>query len=289
MSSSPHDLQIHVRFRGNVFGPFTPDELRDLVRRGRSASTWEISLDRQTWRPIGELETLVRSACLPLQFDVDKLPATIDENGAPSAVSVYSPGQSAPGSGTSEGTNATSPGTGEALWYYADGEEHVGPVPESRIIALIREGVLKASSLVWTLNMETWRPVSETRLRRVLPKAVAADRTPMPMATGDTPVPSLPSVSGISVSLNRDRLKFGLVALACIAGVCLLLKLLLLPSSGGGLHLLAELSECGVLVGLILVALAGQAWLNETFPTERARDRIPGGQGQDDVFPDALP
>lgn len=268
MSPSSQDLQIHVRFRGNIFGPFTPDELRDLIRRGRSASTWEISLDRQSWRPISELESLVRSAHLPLQLDTDELPETFDEDGLPAGVTLSIPGQPLSAPSTRDGAGATTGGATEALWYYADGDQRMGPVPESRMIALIREGVIKPATLVWTLNMETWRPVSETRLKRALPEAVVTDRRPTPVLTGEAPAPALPPIRRLSLSLNLDRLQFGLVALASVAGVSLVLRLLSLLLSGSGLYLLVELSECGVLAGLILVALAARAWLREAFPTE---------------------
>ena len=290
MSSSPQDLQIHVRFRGNVFGPFTPDELRDLIRHGRSASTWQISLDKQTWRPITELEALVRSACLPLQLDTDDLPGSIDDVSAPVGVPLSVTGQPSSGHETQAGTISTG-GTAEALWYYADGEQRVGPVPESRIIALIREGVLKPSTLVWTVNMETWRPVSETRLRRALPEVVTVNRQPGPSFARETAAPPLLPIRRMSMSLNRDRLEFGLIALASVAGVSMVLKLLLLPVSGGGLHLLVELTECGVLASLILVALAGRAWLKEAFATETDLNDLtpPDLQHQTQVPPDVPP
>lgn len=49
---------IYIRSRGKIDGPFTPDELRQLRRRGRFAEFHEISADRRTWQPATVLTEL---------------------------------------------------------------------------------------------------------------------------------------------------------------------------------------------------------------------------------------
>ncbi|WP_114967154.1 DUF805 domain-containing protein [Alkalilacustris brevis] len=53
-------------------------------------------------------------------------------------------------------------------WYYVAEGEARGPLPEGEIIHLIRNGEVKANTLVWTEGMQDWAPASdhfETRRR----------------------------------------------------------------------------------------------------------------------------
>jgi hypothetical protein len=75
--------------------------------------------------------------------------------------------------------------TGPAIeqWYYAKGNERIGPIPKTELIILIRQGVIGPETLAWSEGMDDWAPISTTRLtcapkmkkeydeiRRALPK-----------------------------------------------------------------------------------------------------------------------
>src|SRR5579885_2066360 len=49
----------------------------------------------------------------------------------------------------------------EALWFYSDGTDRDGPIPESVMHQLLRFGTLEADTLVWTAGMSMWQPASE--------------------------------------------------------------------------------------------------------------------------------
>lgn len=267
MSGSQGDILIHVRFRGNLFGPYTPDELRDMMRKGRTPSTWEISLDRQTWRPIRELEALVRSAYPALAAD-DSGTDMAEPAIVYPAESSQIPRPAEMSTGDRQARTATE--FGEAQWYYAEGDRQIGPVPESRMMALARAGELSPQTLVWTLNMETWRPLVETRLRQALkggersePVVTVTTASTIPESASPTVAPPLLPET---LSLQREQLTFLLAALAVASGVALLLKLILLPFAMGGLVLLAAAAECAVLGLLTIIALITRSILQGKSP-----------------------
>ena len=44
-------------------------------------------------------------------------------------------------------------------WFYAKGEERVGPVDDAEMDGLVRSGGITADTLVWKEGMETWQPL----------------------------------------------------------------------------------------------------------------------------------
>ncbi len=49
----------------------------------------------------------------------------------------------------------------EADWYYERGGQQQGPVPKSKLEALLRSGELGPTTLVWTESMEEWTPATK--------------------------------------------------------------------------------------------------------------------------------
>jgi hypothetical protein len=47
-------------------------------------------------------------------------------------------------------------------WYYAEDGQQQGPVPQDRIVEMLRSGTLAADALVWTEGMSAWAPASKT-------------------------------------------------------------------------------------------------------------------------------
>ncbi len=48
-------------------------------------------------------------------------------------------------------------------WYYVDSGNRAGPVDETELDRLVRDGVITASTLVWHAGMADWQPYEKTR------------------------------------------------------------------------------------------------------------------------------
>lgn len=75
----------------------------------------------------------------------------------------------------------------EKLWFYAAGNDRKGPVNESELLALCRQGTIKSTDLVWTEGMADWRPLQSTPLAEQLGTPSEA-----PAAEAPTPGPAAP-------------------------------------------------------------------------------------------------
>ena len=47
-------------------------------------------------------------------------------------------------------------------WYYAEGGKQIGPVDESALDDLVRQGVVRDDTLVWREGMAAWQPHAES-------------------------------------------------------------------------------------------------------------------------------
>lgn len=63
-------------------------------------------------------------------------------------------------------------------WYYADGGRQVGPVEESALDDLVRQGVVRDDTLVWREGMPNWQPHSAARGIRPAPPMPAVAASP---------------------------------------------------------------------------------------------------------------
>jgi len=60
-------------------------------------------------------------------------------------------------------------------WYYAKQGERYGPVPQSRLARLLRDGELGPEDYVWTKGMTEWRPAREVKqFQEILQQGAAA-------------------------------------------------------------------------------------------------------------------
>ncbi|HVU17123.1 MAG TPA: DUF4339 domain-containing protein [Candidatus Didemnitutus sp.] len=59
-------------------------------------------------------------------------------------------------------------------WFYAEGKEKRGPLPEPELIALIQSGRLAADVLVWNAGLSGWKAVRDTSMAAALPAGAAA-------------------------------------------------------------------------------------------------------------------
>ena len=82
-------------------------------------------------------------------------------------------------------------------WYYASGGQQMGPVEESALDDLVRQGVVRDDTLVWRQGLAAWQPHGTARPRPAAPAPVftPAPPPPAPVASAPAAAPSAPSVA----------------------------------------------------------------------------------------------
>lgn len=304
MTVEHSDLQVHVRFRGRVFGPYSPDELRSMIQKGKTTTTWEVSLDAQNWRPIQELETLLQKVntasnaggrAPSSHSDQIDLGPVIDE-------ALYVGGKAdevediAPPMAKREEPVTAELAPPESQWYYAVNDQPQGPVPESELAAMAAAGKVSPNTLVWTVNMSEWRPLRETRLARHL-RSTPQTRQPVtqppqeeePVET-EKPRPQRSFAEEMEVVLDEEtqhlQLWFRVLLGAAIAKAVVSFLGLLYGGSAGVLGLLCDMAIAGSLIGVALLVLriinrlhlgvrflARPKRLDELYPVEKPKRR----------------
>ncbi|MGQ9504084.1 MAG: DUF4339 domain-containing protein [Thermogutta sp.] len=271
MAGEQSDVQVHVRFRGRVFGPYSLGELRNLMRKGKSTTSWEISLDTRNWRPIQELETLLQQ-----NFGL----ATADHlspssSGPPMGDEYLSEDVLHAGGVQGDGGKVISPPTQRkegvkaevaeeaGLWYYALNDQPQGPLPETQLAAMVANGTLSPGTLVWTLNMSEWCPVRETRLARYLPAGTKTSQPAVQPRLDEPPVET--SVPHLKRSFAEEleavlaeetghlRFWFGVLLVAAIVKV--IVSVLALFIGGGVFSLLCDMVIAAALIGISMLVL----------------------------------
>ncbi len=310
MSVDSSRQQIHVRFRGRVFGPYSPDELRRMVQKGKTAAMWEISFDGQNWRPIQELETLLQHghgvsaprgpspSSRGRSSDLDEAEEDVFVIGGQHAEDVHDivlPISQQQNPVTAEVVPS------ESLWYYAVNDQPRGPIPESQLAAMAAAGTIPPSTLVWTVNMSEWRPLQETRLARHLRSATVAQPAAAPSPLPDEKLDEKPRQSQVrqtgltfaeelEIVLDEETQHLNLwfrvlLATAILKAVWIVVTLI----SGGAIGwigLLCDMAITGSLIGISILMLrimarlrlgvrflARPKRLNELYPTEKPKRR----------------
>ena len=81
-------------------------------------------------------------------------------------------------------------------WFYAQNGQQVGPVEEAALDDLVRQGVVRDDTLVWTAGMPSWQPHGTARGARAMPPPVLPGTPVMaPMPPG-APMPAAPRYGG---------------------------------------------------------------------------------------------
>lgn len=138
--SQPSDMW-YVRSRGQVQGPYTVSQLRQLLERGRFGRLHEVSEDGATWRRATDIPELFSSR---VQKKVRAVPVSAEILPAEEVV-LELPESAMP--------SVTGP---EPRWMYVYNEKRLGPVPESELRALLSQGRVSVDSLVWTEGWPDW-------------------------------------------------------------------------------------------------------------------------------------
>lgn len=69
----------------------------------------------------------------------------------------------------------------DAMWFYQEDFQRVGPVGRAELAALVQQGRADASTMVWKEGMTDWQPVAQTDLADLLTKVPPPAVVPPPV------------------------------------------------------------------------------------------------------------
>lgn len=138
--------RVYVRFRGRTIGPFTPDKLREMVRRGQVTRMHELSGDGLSWMKADEFGNFFPHA-----------PGYSGAAGEMAASSTDVP----PAGSDAGGTTPVANENATAQWYAHVNGEKQGPVSLDQMRLYAEAKILKKDSLVWKAGLDAWKPASE--------------------------------------------------------------------------------------------------------------------------------
>jgi hypothetical protein len=141
-------MQLFIRVRGRVLGPFDEQKLRSLASRGQFGKMHEVSEDGVAWGHASQYSDLFR----PSELAVVAVESAGDQEQRQESGGHVVVTKSPPNS--SQSNNIVD-------WYYnSDGREE-GPVTLAILQAMIRSGELSLHVPVWTSGMNHWLPASK--------------------------------------------------------------------------------------------------------------------------------
>lgn len=158
------DIQLYVRMRGRVLGPFDEGKLQGLAKRGQLSRLHEVSQDAMVW---------VRASEYPDLF------LFLDGTGAGKAEpdsNKASSGRGILSSQPSQQTVASSPSAKEGRciaqedghvtaatkrWWYRKNGADAGPVETTALQQMLTSGMLSHDDEVWTEGMAQWAPARQ--------------------------------------------------------------------------------------------------------------------------------
>lgn len=121
----------YLRQQTKVSGPFTAQQLRGMLQRGRAARSDKVSTDRQNWVAVGDCA------------DIVALPAV-----APTQIAAESPVPAPPADGFS--------------WHYTvHGAQQDAPVDTGALQNLVAGGTVGPEELVWRDGFLDWVTVRD--------------------------------------------------------------------------------------------------------------------------------
>jgi uncharacterized RDD family membrane protein YckC len=202
--------KYYVRARGKINGPFDAAALQKLVRRGMLSRMHEISSDRQSWTPAGEVEELFPIAMGARAVVADKEPTSYEHAEPPPARP-----------------------TAAANYYYVQAGTTVGPVPLSVLTALAQNGTLQPNDTCWAEGGQV--AVSAGQLP-ALAQAFSARRAPLAY---QIPVYRAGSYGGFWIRVVAALIDAVIVGIPAFV-ICLIIGILagVGQREGGGLILL---------------------------------------------------
>lgn len=193
--------RVFVRFRGRTIGPFTPDKLRDMIRRGQVTRMHELSGDGLSWMKADEFGNF-----FPQQ-------------------TTYSSDLAASGSDVPPGDSMGGPSkpaaneNAQAQWYAHVNGEKQGPVSMDQMRLYHEAKILKKDSLVWRSGMDAWRPASE-----VLPEffgpapRAASGEAPDVITSGSTEAGPMGDAGPLATEITKQHAMLLVLGIMLVIG-----------------------------------------------------------------------
>lgn len=145
------DTPLYLRVRGRVLGPYEPDKLQAMVRRGQLSRLHELSTDGVSW---------VRASNYPELFAINvEVPAAQQTD--VSRVGTATPTDESI-TETSKSVDTDAAMTASVKWYFSRGDVQGGPVDFPTLKLMAASGQLSPDDLVWTEGMSNWRAANST-------------------------------------------------------------------------------------------------------------------------------
>jgi hypothetical protein len=127
-----------------VQGPFDDEKVRTLVRRGQLSRLHEISTDGASWNS---------GASYPELFASGGATTTATASAQTTAVETESPVGAQNNTFVASGSSA--------VWYYAQGNNELGPVDMETLRSLLLARQIKPDTLVWREGMSQWAQAAQ--------------------------------------------------------------------------------------------------------------------------------
>jgi len=143
--------QYYTRIRGTVRGPFSPDKLKELARRGQFSRVYHVSTDGVNWEPAANHPELLPEA---REVKVRKGPVDAEEPSGGYELAV--PEEPAAAKTSRDERGGQDDSTARAGWYYGSGGRQFGPVSFADLKQLAAQGALQPNAPVWTQGMAEW-------------------------------------------------------------------------------------------------------------------------------------
>lgn len=145
--------RVFVRFRGRTIGPFTPDKVKEMVRRGQVTRMHELSGDGLSWMKADEFGNFFPHAPSMGSSELAAGASSVPPGGG-GGMDEYDEGGGAAAAPMAN-ENAT------AQWYAHVNGEKQGPVSMDQMRLYTEAKLLKKDSLVWKNGMDEWKPASQ--------------------------------------------------------------------------------------------------------------------------------
>lgn len=130
--------EYFVRARGKITGPFSVKQLKTLHEQGRLSPSFEISTDRQDWKPAKTLTNVFGGGGRKKQ----------------------NRSKSAEGGRQSDPQQQTVP-TDDGSWYYNVNGQQVGPITFAELRSVAANNQLQPTDFVWRAGDPEWQPASQ--------------------------------------------------------------------------------------------------------------------------------
>lgn len=129
--------QYHVRLKGRCLGPYSLDRIRQMTRKGEVGRTHEVCTDGMSWAPATSFPEI-------FERPTEQSPVT-------HATAAVAPVAAGPGP-----VPASVPTNSEPQWYCdRNGSAH-GPMSRARLLAMIQQGEVNATTFVFQEGAANW-------------------------------------------------------------------------------------------------------------------------------------